>query len=703
MLSVVPPYTIAGPPAGMAYLLGMLHASGIDDVGFVDLRLGAPDWPAITYNSIGVNGESFVIDVPDLPLVLHLLRRLPDARVWNDFEALPWVRRYCLTRSIDPAALGASLRRTQTHLRAWAADAGSPAIAGFSTWTSNYLTTLMAAAELKRLRTAPFVVFGGPQSSESEVAAELALASGLVDAVVVGEGEQTFLELYERVDAATRMLAGAPPPGVKVWRDGAVVFGGRRKQARLEDLPPPRFDAMDLDAYSRGARQISFQLSRGCTDRCEFCSEWVFWERFRSATAESAVERLAALQRRTGFAHVTFSDSLLNGHPKRLTTFADEVLSSGLRFSWSGFARAQMDEPTARLLSRAGLHHVFVGIESFSDPTLTLMNKRRESGDNLQAIETFLAAGITVAAGIVAGFPGDSADAFRHTVDVLRSLVERHRGRFHVSIEPFIMTPTAPIFAQRGAYGMTLVPWEDEVLDLAPAFATIARRSMARVEGADQTAERAARFHAAKHVLMPAVAAASVPADESRDARGEIEVVPLGAEWVLARAIDGNERDVWLLARAELASRALDVDGSIDGRRVEALAGSTQIRRRHPLAPSTRARGIAFDLVSSVALHPSVVARRSAKTGRLIVVQQGTSAMYRFGAASATLAEHLASGLRPIDALVERHAAFGMTKKRLRRTLAEWWEKRLLVGTAAAEERRPAPRASMSQRLVVVS
>src|SRR6185369_4119330 len=141
LLAVVPPYTISGPPAGIAYLLGALKANGCHDVGFVDLRLGGPDWPSLTYSAIGASGENYVFDVPDLPLILHLLRRQPSTEVWNDFERLRWVRSYCRSRSLSPAVLGASLRGTQQWLARWASGLDSPAIVGFSTWISNYLTT----------------------------------------------------------------------------------------------------------------------------------------------------------------------------------------------------------------------------------------------------------------------------------------------------------------------------------------------------------------------------------------------------------------------------------------------------------------------------------------------------------------------------------------------------------------------------------
>src|ERR1700719_1757185 len=100
ILAVVPPYTISGPPAGAAYLLGMLNSHGIHDVGFCDLRLREPAWEGLSYSSIGSADEHFVLDVPDLPLVLHLLHNCDKAEVWRGLEQMPWMRQYCRTRKL---------------------------------------------------------------------------------------------------------------------------------------------------------------------------------------------------------------------------------------------------------------------------------------------------------------------------------------------------------------------------------------------------------------------------------------------------------------------------------------------------------------------------------------------------------------------------------------------------------------------------
>jgi hypothetical protein len=67
---------------------------------------------------------------------------------------------------------------------------------GFSVWTSNLPSTLLAARHLKRRSDPPFIVAGGPQLTESPASAALALRSGLFDAVAQGEGEETLHVLY---------------------------------------------------------------------------------------------------------------------------------------------------------------------------------------------------------------------------------------------------------------------------------------------------------------------------------------------------------------------------------------------------------------------------------------------------------------------------------------------------------------------------
>jgi hypothetical protein len=80
LLCIVPPYVAPVPPLGAASLLGYLKAHGCYDFDFLDLRHYSSHAYAPTYRPSGVFGETYVIDVPDLPLVLRLLQAFDEGR-----------------------------------------------------------------------------------------------------------------------------------------------------------------------------------------------------------------------------------------------------------------------------------------------------------------------------------------------------------------------------------------------------------------------------------------------------------------------------------------------------------------------------------------------------------------------------------------------------------------------------------------------
>jgi hypothetical protein len=488
-----PPFSPTAPPAGASYLLGYLKSQGCHDFDFLDLRLGVPDSYSPTYTYTGAFAEAFVHDIPDLPLVLQLIKSFDDGEPLMPRHT-ELLERYCLERGISSTYLHnylCGLHRYFAHVFEQIPDIR---FIGFSVWTTNFLSTLIAAAHLKRRRNPPFIIAGGPQVSSSHASAELGLGSGLFDMVAVGEGEQTLLEVYNAFSRDGRVGEGVPGT---VCRTPAGTFArSQRPLMRLTSLPTPSFAEMHLAAYQTDSdyRTVPLQFSRGCTDKCEFCSEWKFWERFRTDTAEHTVEQIERVKRDYGATFIIFMDSLLNGIPRRLVDLCELLIKRSVDIRWGSFMRAQMDAPTAKLLARAGCHDVFIGVESFSDETLELMRKRRTSADNIQAVEAFLEAGIDVTAGFVPGFPGDLRERFVASALVLRDIQERYRGRFEVHDEAFVVQPGAPIFNKLHEMGLSGVPWAQEYLDIAPPYRDTTSKILCSVEGASQGLERVGRL-----------------------------------------------------------------------------------------------------------------------------------------------------------------------------------------------------------------
>jgi radical SAM superfamily enzyme YgiQ (UPF0313 family) len=562
---------MTSPPAGAAALLGYLKAHGIADFGFVDLRLGTPSCYEATYSATGVFGESFVMDVPDLPLVLQLLAASDSNRPYQ-IAIDDLIERYCLERGISENYLASYLNALNRYYEIAFEQYADVDFIGFSVWTSNLLSTLLAAHHLKRRIRPPFIVAGGPQLTESPASAALALRSGLFDAVAQGEGEETLRSLYtafcengrrrvegvagtQYVDSQSGKLAAVPTPLLKM---GA--------------LPVPSFDEMAVDEYQiDDDRTLPFHLSRGCTDKCTFCSEWVFWQRFRPGAPNDTAAGVEHLRSRYGATYVAFTDSLLNGSSSRLQAFAEELLRQGTKVRWGGFMRADMEESLARLLHRAGCREVFVGVESFDDSTLAAMNKRRTEADNQHALRAFLHAGIFVVAGLIPGFPGDSRRAFLHSVAEMRVLQSEFPGQLRVNTEAFRVSPGLPLF--RNLEGVGLIPqrWAEDYLNIAPRYLDITSRIYCSVEGSNQGIERIGRERIAFMIRTDAPVRTdkfdydedehlAIHEFESRHIFGDwyLACTKLESAWIYALLVDRDELDELQEVASDGKGRSLD-------------------------------------------------------------------------------------------------------------------------------------------------
>jgi len=561
LLCICPPYPTVTAPAGAAALLGYLKAQGIEDFGFMDLRLGTPSCYEATYSATGVFGESFVMDVPDLPLILQLLAAADSNRQFR-IEIDERIERYCLERGISPNYLASYLNALDRYYDSVFEQYAGVDFIGFSVWTSNLLSTLVAAHHLKRRRDPPFIVAGGPQLTESPSSAALALCGGLFDAVVQGEGEEPLRALYSGFcENGRRRVEGVPGTQYIDSQSGKIQTVAA-PLLKMSALPVPSFEEMSIDEYQiDDDRTLPFQLSRGCTDKCTFCSEWVFWQRFRPGAAMDSAAGVEHLRSRYGASYIAFTDSLLNGNSNRLEAFAEELLHQGTKVRWGGFMRADMKPPLARVLHRAGCREVFVGVESFDDTTLAAMNKRRTEADNQHALRAFLDAGIYVVAGLIPGFPGDSRQGFLHSVAQIRKLQSEFPGRLRVNTEVFRVSPGLPLFRNLEAVGLTPQKWAEDYLDIAPRYSDITADIYCSVDGSNQGMERIGRERIAFMIRTddPVRTDKFDYDDDEHLAMHEFESRHIIGDWHLACTKSESARIYALLVNGDELSRLLEL------------------------------------------------------------------------------------------------------------------------------------------------
>ena len=247
------------------------------------------------------------------------------------------------------------------------------------------------------------------------------LADGGVDYVVTGEGEVTLVELL-------RCLAAKDDPskvaGVAFVKDGAPFR--TRPQARLASLDglPMAFDLLDWSPYTYfvkpGSRLGAVSSSRGCTYTCGFCSQTQFWEKtWRARAPECVAAEIAELRRTYGVDVVLLTDEYPTSDRARWEAFLDRMIALDLKVDLLIETRVPdivRDRDILWKYAKAGIVHVYVGIEATDQATLNLVNKETTVDENKLALQLLSEHDLVSETSFVLGFPHETPAHVKETL-----------------------------------------------------------------------------------------------------------------------------------------------------------------------------------------------------------------------------------------------------------------------------------------------
>lgn len=313
----------------------------------------------------------------------------------------------------------ANLSRTSWQETASLLERERPEIIGISQFTHNRFVSLKLAALAKRANPACFVVLGGPHATHRSE--QILRQSPHVDAVVLGEGEETFLSL-------ARSLAAKGGEGHQAVNGLALRLGGgvirtlpRGAIADLDSLPFPASsleDAIGVDLH----RQLEFVItSRGCPASCRFCASPRFWERsIRFRSPRSIVDEIRFIRDRYGLLYFSFRDDTFTADRERVMELCRLLLREKVHILWNCQSRVNaVDEEMLLWMKRAGCECVQYGVESGSRRVLETLGKRITPEQVRRAARATRRAGITLSLYLITGVPGETEDDLRATLTLL--------------------------------------------------------------------------------------------------------------------------------------------------------------------------------------------------------------------------------------------------------------------------------------------
>ncbi len=304
--------------------------------------------------------------------------------------------------------------------------AGSYDLVGISVMTAMLGEALYVSRVARDAPSRPLVLWGGPHPS---VLPEASLAYDCVDAIALGEAEETLLEWVEH---------GLDPEGVAgLWykRDGEIVRNAPRTPIHdLGTLPHPARDLVDMETYAKAwysltaaspeLRGTSVVASRGCPFSCTYCQptlDNLFGKRLRRRPVSHVMDELRELKEKYGLDAFMLEDDTFIAHNGWAMEFAQALRTSGLDFQWGCNVRADLVVKTPHLMeemSRSGLVQVNMGIESGTQRILADIYDKRITVEQVrEAVDICKGLGLRVGGYFMLGAPTETLREVIHTIE----------------------------------------------------------------------------------------------------------------------------------------------------------------------------------------------------------------------------------------------------------------------------------------------
>lgn len=332
-----------------------------------------------------------------------------------------------------------------------------PDLIGLSCTTSSFLEGYEIAKLVKKFKPEIFTVVGGAHACT--IGAPLLDSFPDIDYLVIGEGEQTMLEL---VQSGCKLVEDIP--GIAYRKHGVGTLTAQRELiAELDTLPFPAYHLLPnfperytLPLFSfPTAPNSSIISSRGCPYSCSYCDRSVFARGFRFNSPEYIIEHVEMLNRNYGIRHVFFYDDLFTFDRNRVTRFCDLKKQKQLKVTYNCIARLEhVDHELLSLLKNSGCWQVNFGIES-GDPDVVKKHRKffglDEVGSKLQMVKD---AGMRVKGLFMIGLPGENEEAIRRTIDYALSLPLEE-----INVTKFTPFPGAPVYKSIHEHGEFKENW----------------------------------------------------------------------------------------------------------------------------------------------------------------------------------------------------------------------------------------------------
>jgi anaerobic magnesium-protoporphyrin IX monomethyl ester cyclase len=313
-------------------------------------------------------------------------------------------------------------------------------VVGISAPTPLIYEAWAVAAAAKQLGAV--TILGGPHLA---LMPQESMAKPQVDLVVVGEAEDTILEIMAAlsVDAGHAVDAGGPRLFTAAlwkdirglwWRgdDGKVVANMPRPLRQdIDSIPFPAFDLFKVEQYTnlqpitdglmKHPRSYTIVTSRGCPYQCTYCSKPITGNTWRPRSVESVIKEWKWLVEDLHANEIGVTDDIWNLDIKRSKELCRALIREGLnKVPWvtiHGMKVNHCDLELFQLMKQAGCKRVGFGVESGDDRILKHVIKKSQTKDMVrQAFKWCKQVRMQTMGFFILGMPTETEETMENTI-----------------------------------------------------------------------------------------------------------------------------------------------------------------------------------------------------------------------------------------------------------------------------------------------
>ncbi len=284
----------------------------------------------------------------------------------------------------------------------------------------------------KKVNRKTTIIMGGAHPT---AAPEMVLEDKNVDFVVLGEGENTILEVIKYLEGkiALNTLDGV------AFRDNEKIsiLPKTRFIENLDTIPFPARHLLPMEKYSRigiahggfleRTPYASIVTSRGCPYKCAFCTAYkVFNRKYRYRTTDNVMAEIDMLIRDYGIRELLFEDDNLTLNIKRAEEIFDRLIGRKYDLVWNtpnGVAAFTLNENILKKMKQSGCIQLNLALESGNQWVIDNLIKKPLKLEKIVPLITYARSiGLNVNTFFVVGMPGESLEQIKDTFRFARRM-----------------------------------------------------------------------------------------------------------------------------------------------------------------------------------------------------------------------------------------------------------------------------------------